>query len=406
MKNPLLRISAEVLGLLSLVTTAGWSQSNQPAIVDQAVTYQMNNAHTGISTTKGLVPPLAVKWSVNLNATVGYPLIADGKIFVLAGDSNSNEINLYALDPATGATLWGPVLVPRGSYWWAAAAYDHGTIYVTPDGATVFGSGAMYAYDAATGLMLWSATLDGQYLFNSPPTAANGYVYTGGAGGGGTVYAVSEANGGTLWTAGVANGNNSSPVVAGGGVYVSYVCPQVYKFAATSGKQLWHYDPGCDGGGGNTPVLFDGSLYVRDAILVQGFDGAIFNASNGTATGNFNSQFAPTFWGKNGFYTESNSLTAFTIATGTTIWTAAPPGGDSYASAPIAVNGVIYIGTSEGKLLGYTSATGKLAVSLPMGAPISAYDSDNYSSPTAGLAAANGLLLVPASTLLVALEHK
>ena len=404
--NNSFRIFGSVILGLTLACPTAWSQQNQPATADQAVTYQINNAHSGTSATTGLVPPLGVKWSVNLNATVGYPLIAEGKIFVLAGDSNSNQINLYALDPATGAILWGPVLVPKGTYWWAAAAYDNGTIFVTPDGATVFGSGAMYAYSAATGQLIWSTTLAGQYLFNSPPAAANGVVYTGGAGGGGTVYAVKETDGSTLWTAGVANGNNSSPVVAGGGVYVSYVCPQVYKFNAASGKLGWHYDPGCDGGGGNTPVLANGRLYVRDSILVQGFNGMIFSSTLGTALANFNSLFAPTFWGTSGFYGESNSLTAFNSTSGNTIWTKAPPNGDSYASAPIAVNGVIYIGTTQGKLLGYTVGKGRLVVSLPMGAPISAYDFDSYSAPTAGLAAAEGLIVVPASTLLVAVEHK
>jgi len=37
---------------------------------DAAVTYQINARHNGAIQTKGVYPPFAVKWSVNLNATV------------------------------------------------------------------------------------------------------------------------------------------------------------------------------------------------------------------------------------------------------------------------------------------------------------------------------------------------
>jgi len=390
---------------LSLALTA--SMSAQPAAVDEAVTYQINPAHTGANNTKGLKPPLSILWSVDLHATVSYPLIAEGKIFVVAGDSNAGNDNLYALDAATGNTLWGPVVIPNGAYWWAAAAYDNGTVFVVPDTSNPFGQGAMFAYDAATGSLLWSATLPFQYLYNSAPTALNGIVYTAGAGEGGTVYAVDETNGNVLWTAGVANGNNSSPVVTSKGVYVSYVCPNVYDFAPLTGTTIWSYSPGCDGGGGNTPVLFGGKLYVRDAIVYEGYNGGVFKASNGKLLSYFNSAFAPAFAAGIGLYTENDSLTAFKVATGVTIWTAAPAQGDSYSSAPIIVNGVVYIGTAEGNLIGYSLKTGAQILSMPMGASIQAGDGDNYSAPQSGLGAAGGLLIVPASTKVVALApHK
>ncbi len=381
------------------------SVSAQPAALDQAVAFQINAVHTGAHNTKGLTPPLAIKWTVDLQAPVSYPLIVGGSVFVIAGPSGSGAVNLYALDAQTGNTLWGPVDIPEGAYWWAAAAYDNGTIFVTPDATSGFSSGAMFAYDAATGNQLWTATLPGQYLFNSAPTALNGVVYTAGAGGGGTVYAVDESNGDVLWTAGVENGNNSSPVVTSSGVYVSYVCPQVYRFVPKTGQTKWHYSPDCDGGGGNTPVLFGGNLYVRDAQVFGSYNGGVFKSSNGALLGYFNSEFAPAFSGTTGLYTETNSLTAFNVKTGVTVWTAAPTGGDSYSSAPIIVNGVVYVGTSAGNLIGYSLKKGTQLLSIPMGASVQAGDYDNYSSPQSGLGAADGLLVVPASNLVVALAH-
>jgi len=397
------RLSLSTILVSLALTTSTLAQTAQ---LDQAVTYQINPAHTGAHNTPGLRPPLSILWSVNLQATVSYPLIAGGKIFVLAGDSTAGNVSLYALDAKTGSTLWGPVVVPNGVYWWAAAAYEKGKVFVVPDSSSPFGAGAMFAYEATTGRLLWTSTLETQYLYSSPPTALNGIVYTAGAGEGGTVYAVSEATGNVLWTAGVANGDNSSPVVTNSGVYVSYVCPNVYDFNPKTGNQIWSYSPGCDGGGGNTPVLFEGKLYVRDAIVFSGYNGGVFDATTGALESYFNSAFAPAFAGSTGLYTEADTLTAFSVTSGATTWTATPSGGDSYSSAPIIVNGVVYVGTAGGNVVGYLLTTGKQVASIAVGASIQAGDYGNYSSPQSGLAAAGGLLLVPASNYLVALSHK
>ena len=97
--------SPAFLACILILTTSGvYAQS------DLAVTYQINAHHTGAISTPKLVPPLKTKWSVDLGASVSYPLIAEGKVFVIAGAIG--QVNLYALDASTGSTLWGPVLIP------------------------------------------------------------------------------------------------------------------------------------------------------------------------------------------------------------------------------------------------------------------------------------------------------
>src|SRR5581483_5140391 len=216
----------------------------------------------------------------------------------------------------------------------------------------------MYAFDANSGSTLWIATLPGQYFFTAPPAALNGIVYTSGAGSGGTVYAVRESDGKVLWTASVMNGDNSSPVVTGTGVYVSYVCPQTYKFAPKTGGLIWHYSGPCEGGGGATPVLYQGLLYVRDWSSSLGHNGDILNATTGAVVGSFDANFAPAFVSGKAFYVQSNSVKAVNTTYGTTLWTAIPPSGDSYSTPPIVVDGVVYIGTNAGKLLGYRQERG------------------------------------------------
>jgi len=47
---------------------------------------------------------------------------AEGKVFVIPGRDSSSHVALYALDAASGNTLWGPVQISEGFYWWAATA--------------------------------------------------------------------------------------------------------------------------------------------------------------------------------------------------------------------------------------------------------------------------------------------
>jgi outer membrane protein assembly factor BamB len=364
---------------------------------DAAVAYQVNPTHNAVNNTLGLKPPLKVKWSVDLGGTASYALIIKNGVFVIGGSTST----LYALNAQTGKPVWSEP-VPPGYGPWIGAAYDNGIVFVVPANTPSYNGGAIFAFNAKNGAPVWMASLPNQAFYDSPPTALNGIVYTGGAEDGGTVYAVNEKDGNIIWTANVQNGQDSSPVVTTQGVYVSYVCPQTYDFSPVTGNQLWNFNGPCEGGGGNTAVLFGGNLYVRDALFYP-TSGLILDAATGSMVGGFNSAFAPVFEGGGGVYTESGSLTAVNLTTQRNIWSAAPALGDSYGSSPVVANGIVYVGTSEGYLLGYGGKTGNNVVNMNLGYPISANEGG---SPQAGLAVAQGLLIVAASNELIALEHQ
>jgi len=67
-----------------------------------------------------------------------------------------------------------------------ASPHNRGRVFV------VIGSGLLTAFDPATGSIAWSKQLPGQWSFTSAPTGANGIVYTGGAGSGGTVRSAAD----------------------------------------------------------------------------------------------------------------------------------------------------------------------------------------------------------------------
>lgn len=377
------------------VALGAWAQ--EPAVSGVSVAYQVNGAHTGSVQVSGLTLPLKKKWSVNLNGTASYPLIVPGEVIVIDGGNSSFAPAVEARSVSNGSLLWSQPL-PSGYGGWVGAAYDKGMVFAVTYETPGFSSGSLWAFSASTGALLWTATLPGQYLFTSPPTAGNGIVYTGGAGIGGTVYAVEESNGQLLWTGSVENGDASAPAIAGTGVFVSYACPQSYEFNEKTGSLMWHYSGSCEGGGGNTAVVYQGLVYVRDAFFYS-TTGLTLSAKTGALVGGFNSQFAPAFSGNTALYT-SGSLTAVSLTDGSTLWTASPAN-ESFTCSPIVVNGLVFAGTNTGNLRVYSLSTGEQKIVMNLGQPFSCYEG---TVPQAGMAAGQGIVVVPAGTRLVALQ--
>lgn len=367
--------------------------TSPPNPLDKSVAWQNNTAHDGFDPSSPLVTPLTLKWSRDLSGsgvtTISYPLIAQGLVFVTTATGNNYGNTLMALDEHTGTTIWSADI--PGTYFFANAAYDSGKVFV------VNYDGLMTGFDAATGTLLWSVDLPGQYAFTSPPTAVNGMVFTGGAGTGGTVYAVNETNGAVLWTMPVENGDHSSLAVVLGKVFVSYTCPQAYAFSAATGQQLWHYSTCCEGGGGKTPVVHAGQVYVRDSYCTQ-TNGLVLDANTGTKTEEFDSDRPPAFVGNLALYLQSGTLRGVDLPSGQVLWSFAGDG--RLTSAPVIVNQTIYIGSSSGTLYGLNTS-GQQIWSTQVGAAVPAPD-ENNAWLTTGLGAGDGLLIVPAGSLVAA----
>lgn len=360
----------------------------------RSVAYQIDYAHSGRAALgTPLVLPPSASWSVALPGAVSYPLVADGKIFVLTAGSaaggGSYGTQLFALNAQTGAIAWGPVAIP-GTYFWSGHAYDNGKLFV------VNYDGRLRAFDAATGAPGWSVQLPGQYAFSSAPTAVDGVVYLGGAGSGGTVYAVEQSNGNVLWTTSVAGGSQSSPAVSSDGVFVSYPC-QVYKLDPLSGAALWHYSGPCSGGGGRTTAYSDGRLYARDPSDPVA---RIFDAATGVTVGTFSATTIPALAPQTGYFMQSGTLRAIDRATQQTRWSFTGDG--QLTSAPIVVDQVVFVGSATGAVYALDAATGALRWTGAAGAAISAPDEHNAVQPLTGFGVGEGLLVVPAGSTLTA----
>lgn len=378
---------AVVAATISPAAAAAKKPSPPPAVTP-AVAYGLNGAHTGVVADAVAARP-SQRWATDLGGPISYPLIVGSRVYVTVGDTASYGSRLFALDAATGTVVWGPVEL-GGPYYWSGIAYDGGRVFA------LNGGGLLQAFDAASGAPSWARQLPGQSSFSSAPTAVGGVVYTGGAGSGGTVYAVDAATGAVRWTAPVANGDESSPAVSASGVYVSYACGQAYDLSPTTGALIWHRSTACSGGGGKTPVLAGGRLYVRDFSYP-----AVLDALNGSVVGPWvSSGPAPAVDGTTTYTRTGSTLTAAAVGSGATRWSF---GGDgTLSSAPVVAGSTVLIGSASGNLYGLSASTGAVTWSANVGSGIPAPDEQNVSQPLTGLATSGGLVVVPAGRRLVA----
>jgi outer membrane protein assembly factor BamB len=368
-----------------------------------AVAYQIDVAHSGVHADGSLWPPFVNSWQVTLPGLVSYPIIAQGLIFVTVGDNTTAGSTLYALDQITGQTAWSQPLTqpPPVAYPWANAAYDDGRVFA------IGTAGLMSAYDAATGALLWSVILPFQYFFSAPPTAADGVVYVGGAGSGGTVYAIDQATGAVLATQTVQNGDKSSPTLSDTDVFVSYACDQAYGFAQGTLELLWHYNTFCEGGGGKTAVYNNGRVFTRDFI-----GNLILDADSGNLLGTYGalSAMAPAVRGNTLWMLSAGTLTAQDItapSSPATLWSFAGDG--QLVTAPIVLStpqgDFVIEGSASGMLYALNAATGAIVWSTNVGAGIWPPDEQNVSQPLTGLGAGQGLLVVPAGKTVFAFSR-
>jgi outer membrane protein assembly factor BamB len=350
----------------------------------------LNPAHDGTAT---FDPPLTGRfgeiWRYAIQGTAAYPLVADGRVFVAWAESGPTyHQHLVALDEANGSALWETVDLADGNF--IGLAYENGRVFA------VDYDGLLKTFDAATGDLDWSVQLPGQWLFTSSPSVMDGVVFVGGAGSAGTVYALDASNGALLWTQEVWNGDDSSPAIADGNVFVSYVCPQVYSLDTVSGATNWHYSGPCEGGGGATPVVRDHRLYVRDWPSAP--SGYVFDSDTGDLLNRIDMQTTPAIGATDGYFLQSGTLRGVELDDLSVLWSFAGDG--QLGTAPIVVDDFVFIGSQSGMLYALDVATGHVRFSVNTGASI-APTMDGFGMMSS-LSAGDGLVLVPTAAAIVA----
>ncbi len=370
-----------VVGSGSQGTSATVTLTIAPPNVD-AVAYQMNSAHTGSVTFKTITLPSSSTWSVDVGGNPSYALIAGGQVFVTVAVNGNSQ--LLALNAATGTTAWGPIAFPG----YVNAAYDRARLFVVSGGPQ---SQIISAVDAVTGNPLWSATVPGGW-FPEPPVAADGIVYSTN---GGVVTAFDETSGATLWQQNI-GGTDGIVALTNDGLYGASPCTALDLQPAV-GVQLWYNNSGCEGGGGATPVAANGLVYAPNNSA--GSSGTVFDAETGAVKGNYSASVIPAFSSSAGFFLFNGTLQGLGLSNNQVLWSFADDG--QLATAPIVVNNYVFIGSQSGNLYALDASTGQQVWTQSLGAAIPASNEYGVVQYT-GLAAGDGLLVVPSGTKVTA----
>ncbi len=308
---------------------------------DDATNWAIDAAHDNAQPNDAVPSPLVKAWTLTFTGAPSYPLIAGGKVFVSA---NESQPNVRALSLASGAVVWGPIAI--GSL--AQLAYDQGRLYAQD------AHGNVTALDASTGARLWANQVTSQYVFQSAPVAADGLLWVEGAGEGGTLTAFNGATGKIAWSANTFDGSDGNVAVGGGIVFEAEACDQVSAFTEATGALEWYHSTGCTGGGGTTPAYYNGWVWVRDP-----FEGDIILDSLSRTQGSFLVDLPPSFDAGWAFYVRMNTVTAVDVQTSTIKWAFS---GDGKLCTMAAVAGrgkQVFMGSSAGTLFEIDETSGK-----------------------------------------------
>jgi outer membrane protein assembly factor BamB len=343
-----------------------------------AVSFQINNSHNGYIAFASASLPSAASWSVNLGGTPSNALIVGNRVYVFATISGNSQ--LFALNGATGATLWGPIEFPGV----AGFTYDAGTLFVNSGPITA--SGVLTALDAASGKQKWAVNLPGQFAESWPAIAADGVVCLLDVG---LLTAFNESDGAQLWSVQQKSGTDGSVAGTVDGIYVA--APDLTAdFRPRTGSLIWSAATGGDGGGGNTPAVNSGTVYSPNST---DFSGDVYAAETGVVLGAFAASAIPAVSPTSAYTLYDSRLQATLLKNGYVEWSFVGDG--NLVTAPIVVNNYVFVGSSSGNVYALDATSGTELWSKNLGAAIPAPANAAFYSMT-GLAAGDGLLVVPA----------
>jgi len=247
-----------------------WNWSGTPAVAN-GVVYVGTDALYALNASTG-----ALLWKYNGGG--GTAAVANDVVYY------GNQQGLYALNAETGVLLWkhtgsGPLDTPAvangmvyfgsidgyvcalnastGAFVWCY--HITGEVYSSPvivNGVVYFDPG-LYALDANTGALLWTATDCGCV---DTPAVANGVAYAGNIERWFGVGAYNAATGTLLWKYETESAVLASPAVANGVVY-AVDWGNMYALNASTGALLWKY---MVGGPYSSPAVDNGMVYVAD----------------------------------------------------------------------------------------------------------------------------------------------
>ncbi len=370
MRRFVMAVAGLVVGI-ALVAPAEMAAAAQGP--GDATNYQVNATHTGLAPGAALPNTMRRLWFKDFGMETSYPLIVGNRVFVAgrpkkAASTPSGPVYVYAFDKRTGRQLWRSVGM-GGDFSVATLAYGSGKLVVMNDGDRFDSRHAgLRGLNPGTGKTLWKKKLVAPpyttiaHTADEPVTVRGGVAYLNFGYSGESYMAVDVVTGKTKWASYGIIDDTLGQSVSSNRVFYGSSC--TWSARTLSGKQVWENDFGCAGGLSATTSVLSGSKLWLPANLHGSW---VVDARNGKPLFTFDSDSVPTIVGGKAFLTPSDPsavegirLQAVSSATGAEVWSRRPAGKYGSIIGPaIATSKVVYVTTSAGWVLGYSTATGK-----------------------------------------------
>lgn len=375
------------------------------------MTFQADPQHSGYVERGGPEPPLRLRWRAKTLPYIGYPVVGGGRVFVVTSEPGTyterddtlvrirGRARLVALSLRTGRRIWTRNIRPSGYYSGGTLAYDRGRVFVAREG------GGMLAIAPDDGRVVRRFDVSGGL---TPPVAEGGVVYVDQpVGGNRGVSAWSQADGSMLWSVSFRWGTSGVFAVSEDHVYWGLTCArELARVNRTDGSLVEPFTTECGLSGGMTmgTALGGGNAFVYGVFGEE----RIFDAGTGKRLRRFRTLNTPAI--ADGTLVSSvealksvpdsppYTLDARTFS-GRRLWRFA---GDRYLdSPPLIVGDTVYVGSGSGRIYGVDLHSGRLRWQTKARRAVLGKGSPQWT----GLAAAEGVLLVPTFRSLLAYEN-
>ncbi len=314
--------SARVLPKTTTATDSAPPARTVPAHADAGKpwpTYGADNGRRRAVSAPGLRPPFRRVWTFYGRALLEFPpVVGYDSVF-----EESFDGRLHALDPATGRERWRYFSHRCG---WSSPALGDGLVFATFIGdprCSTLRNGAIVAVSPTTGRIRWRRRIG---PCESSPLVAGGTVYIGDQNG--YVYAFAARTGALRWSLDTGAPIKASAALAGGRLFIGNYAGALYALDARTGKVLWTSSR--HGAFYSTGAVDHGRVYVGS------LDGQAY---------------------------------AFSARSGAELW-AVGLRGYVYAS-PAVWRGLVLVGSYDHRFYALDGATGAIRWTFDAGAPIS-----------------------------------
>ena len=309
-------------------------------------------------------PPFRQVWVSGGPTLVEFPpAVAYGRLFYADGGGR-----IYAISAATGRRAWR-YDAHRGSA--ASPAIGDGTVYAAflnrfPSHGKDPGDGAVIALAAGNGAVRWTARVGAS---ETSPLLAGGRVYVGGWDG--VVYALDAATGRRLWTFATGGAVKGGLAGADGRVYAGSYDGHVYALDAATGRLAWRASA--------QPSLFRhaGTFYATPAVAygrvyVGSTDGRMYSFGAASGRLRWSHRTGAYVYGSAAVFDRlvvvgsyDHHVYAFDAATGDVRWRF--DAGGPISGSTTVIGGVAYAATLRGRTVALDARTGRLLWSVGRG---------------------------------------